>query len=313
MLAARYIGQGELIIREKAVIGLNEDVDMWSAGKEIARQVKTLSKLQKEQFYKLTRKEEMLEVAENFIVAAGDNPERVKAAEAVSENIQEAAIFFNNDISTEDKAKCLFLQLALTNHSCAPNSSWTAATAAPRQLELRAAQNIEKGQEINVNYIIEEGRYASREKRQDRLKEGWGFDCRCSTCCPTDNEHKDEDIRQKIRLLRSNMSEECNQAVEGVRWPKLLELQQQVVDMVEKLPEGVLLLTREYQSMAHMEQLARAQGGNDRWKQLLEKLKVERCWKEFEKCEAKLENWKEEKKKGGNPTIEEIQDFLWLM
>merc|ERR1712083_462683 len=118
----------------------------------------------------------MLEVAHNFTTAAGDDPERLTAASAVSEHIQETAIFFNNDISTEDGAKCLFLQLALTNHSCAPNSGWTAKPEVPRQLELRAAMDIDKGQEITVNYIIEEGRYASREKRQDRLKEGWGFE-----------------------------------------------------------------------------------------------------------------------------------------
>ena len=98
----------------------------------------------------------MLEISKNLSLSAADDPVKVSAAKKVAETADEIAIFFNNDISTEDSCKCLFLLMALTNHSCCPNSSWTAVAADnPRLLELRAATDIREGEEVTVNYIIQ--------------------------------------------------------------------------------------------------------------------------------------------------------------
>ena len=113
------------------------------------------------------------------------------------------------------------------------------------------------------------------------------------------------------------MIAECNLEVENVNWAQLSQFQNKLVHLVEQLPEGPLLLTREYQSQVHLSQLARDQpaltSATDRWKQLLERMKVKRCWVEYNRCQEKLKNGKKKFDEGKNPDLEEIQEFIWLM
>ena len=121
-MATKNIKTGDMIIKESAVIALPEDIGMWEAGVEITKQVSKASQEQKKEFYKLTYKQNLLNISASFMKAAGDDKEKQEKAKLVNKNIKETAIFFNNDIATEDGYKCLFPNLALTNHSCATNS-----------------------------------------------------------------------------------------------------------------------------------------------------------------------------------------------
>ena len=199
LVAAKNIKTGDLIIKESAVVALPEDIGIWEAGAEITKQVLKVNQEQKNEFYKLTYKQNLLNISESFMKAAGNDKEKEEKAKLVSKNIKETAIFFNNDIATEDGYKCLFPNLALTNHSCALNSSWTGSRETPRLLELRAVRDIKEGEEVTVNYIIVEGRYSTTDARQTRLKDGWEFECKCKLCATG----AEGDLKQKKRDLHT--------------------------------------------------------------------------------------------------------------
>ena len=101
------------------------DADTWEAGAEIQRQVDNLAKDDKVEFFKLTKMKKLLDICDAFVAAAGDNSDNIKKANLAEKYKHVTAVFYNNDISAADESKNLFLTLALLNHSCAPNSSWS--------------------------------------------------------------------------------------------------------------------------------------------------------------------------------------------
>jgi len=312
---------GELILRESATIVLPSGIGIWEAGEKIYRQVEKLTKSQKEEFYKLTRKKGLLEVSQNLLKAAGDDLKKLEMARSVANRIEETAIFFNNDIKTEDDCKCLFIQLALTNHSCCPNSSWTGGSKNPRQLELRAAKDIEEGEEVTVNYIIVEARFLDKMGRRARLLDGWGFKCVCFLCDQNSDrieaQEKEEKLKSEIRKIQQEMTQECDRNPALVNWKTLCSLQKEILDLVSQLASAQLLLFREYQSLVNLSQLARNQTqlnqALEAWRQLLERLNVERAWKDYQSCLDKLELYRGFLKTDNPPNDSEIRQFLWLM
>jgi len=312
---------GELILRESATIILPSGIGIWEAGDQIYRQVEKLPIYQREEFYRLTRKKGLLEVSQNLLNAAGDDLKKRKMAESVSERIEETAIFFNNDIKTEDDCKCLFLKLALTNHSCCPNSSWTGGSKNPRQLELRAAKEIPEGEEVTVNYIIVEARFLDKSVRQARLLDGWGFHCVCPLCAFNPDlfemQEREERTKCEIRKIQHEMTQECDRNPALVNWRTLSSLQKEILDLVSSLVSAQLLLFREYNSLVHLAQLAREKTllsqTLEQWEQLLKELNVERAWKDYKSCLDKLEQYSGYLTKRNPPTDNEIRQFLWLM
>lgn len=224
-----------------------------------------------------------------------------------------SAIFYNNDISTVDDSKCLFLTLALLNHSCASNSSWARGGEDPRVLELRAIKNIKAGEEVSVNYISVEGRYSSRNDRQQRLFEGWGFKCICPLC----ESGLEEDIKLRIRAIQEEMRDKCNTCVDEIDWMSLAECQVNVVDLVSQLSTAPLLLPRECQSLANLGQLARNRHFKEKalelWKEILMKRRVKQAMIQFKKIENLFDDWKKTFDRKLRPDEEEIEKFLWLM
>jgi len=313
LVAARKIKTGELILKENATIALPQDIDAWEAGDIIAKQVEKLNKEQQTEFYKLTYKQGLVNLSEQFVAAAGSDEEKQKKSVDVQKQILKTAIFFNNDIATEDGFKCLFPSLALTNHSCAPNSSWTAQAETPRQLELRAVKDIEQGVEVTVNYIVVEGRFMTRESRQSRLKEGWEFNCECTLC----TSEEEDDLKLSIRCLQEEMIHECDQSIDHIDWDRLAQLQRQVVTSVSHLSCAPMLLPREYQSLAHLSHLGRDEEllelGLEEWENLVKTLQIKRAETEMESVKTKLTEWKQNLKKKLPPHEKEVKEFLWLM
>lgn len=100
------------------------DLDTWEAGPAIQKQVDKLPADDRLRFYELTKMQRLLDLCGTLRAAAGGNTDQLRRAEQAEQHALVSAIFYNNDISAADESKCLFLTLALLNHSCAPNSSW---------------------------------------------------------------------------------------------------------------------------------------------------------------------------------------------
>lgn len=202
------------------------EADTWSAGQAIQRQVDRLSEENRKEFFKLTKMQRLLDICDEFVAAAGDNNVNIKKAQMAEKFKDVTAIFYNNDISSVDESKCLFLTMALLNHSCDPNSSWARAEENARILELRAIREIEAGEEITVSYISVEGRYSDTAARQTRLRNGWAFTCICRLC----QTREEDDIKAEIRGLQAKMTGECDTALDRIDWARLTSFQEQVLD-----------------------------------------------------------------------------------
>lgn len=190
LVATRQIKKGELVLAEQPAVVVQDGGDLAATGERVKKQVSSLSPSLSSQFYQLTRKPGVEELAAQLSQAAGRDPEKRLIADKVSANARETAIFLNNDIGADEDTKCLYLSLALTNHSCAPNCAWTCALEPPntKKMELRAIRNIKPKEEVTVSYTMVECRFSCTSERQSRLKEGWAFACNCTICSTGEEE-----------------------------------------------------------------------------------------------------------------------------
>lgn len=313
LVAAKNISVGDLILADKAVIKVSGDADTWEAGAEIHKQVSKLSEYQRSEFFKLTKMEQLLDICETFIVAAGDDPDKVSKADAVRKYKNVTAIFYNNDISSEDDSKCLYLTLALLNHSCSPNSCWSQSVKDPSMMELRAIRDITQDEEITVSYICVEGRYSDTETRQGMLMKGWGFQCRCFLC----ESRSEDDLKLNIRNIKKEMILECEKSIDEIDWCLMALHQEKILDNVQKLSCAPLLLPRECQSLVNLAQLARKaqlqEKALDLWRMVIDKLNIERTRENYKMAKVQLSEWSSNLKNKSRPHRCEIEIFLWLM
>ncbi|CZT45226.1 uncharacterized protein RSE6_05520 [Rhynchosporium secalis] len=84
-----------------------------------------------------------------------------------------------SDASTSSISHALFPQTARINHSCLPNAQGN-YNPATQKFNVHATRDIERGEEVKLNYLMEEG--GLRRSRMERLREGYGFDCKCPAC-----------------------------------------------------------------------------------------------------------------------------------
>ena len=82
------------------------------------------------------------------------------------------------------KASVLNLNIALLNHSCAPNALCCDTNPDDDfSVELRALKNIRKGEEITICYYRDVKEFGSiPRKRKTALNKYLGFDCKCPVC-----------------------------------------------------------------------------------------------------------------------------------
>lgn len=313
LVATKDLNMGDLIVKDRAVICVGADLDSWEAGPEIQKQVDKLPADDRLRFYELTKMQRLLDLCGTLRAAAGGNSDQLRKAEQAEQHALVSAIFYNNDISAADESKCLFLTLALLNHSCAPNSSWARAGENVKELELRAIRDIRRGEEITVNYISVEGRYSDKDTRQQKLAEGWGFKCCCSLC----TSGAEEEIKSRIRALQLGMVAACEASPARVDWAALARAQEKVVAAVGGLACAPLLLPRECQSLANLAQLARRPHlltqALELWLEVLHRRKIKQAIKQFEQIQQSFKDWRKNLEKGLQPHDREIENFLWLM
>lgn len=72
----------------------------------------------------------------------------------------------------------LLPEIARINHDCRPNAAYFFDQATLTH-HVHAIRAIYPGEEISITYINNE---IPRDKRISRLRNGWGFECSCSTC-----------------------------------------------------------------------------------------------------------------------------------
>lgn len=180
LLSTKTIKQGELIIREKAVV-----IIPFNQKKQVS------SSMLMQQFEQLNEK------TQNAVLS-------LHSEKSNSNNLQEKLndILDCNGIEVVPvNSVALYLTIPRINHSCRPNVVWSWVAGSYNVKEIRAVREIEAGEELCANYIDSfEGTLSSCIERQKRLKK-WHFTCTCEICSlePIKREENDR-IRESLSI-----------------------------------------------------------------------------------------------------------------
>eukprot|EP01083_Nonionella_stella_P072318 194896_1 len=202
MLSTCDIKRGTIICTERAIIVLPE----FAKSKMtfyIKQQFLLLSKTQKNIYKSLSPK----------MTTKNDT--------SSNDNLKLLSIFVNNQITIkEGKSACIFPLISRVNHCCIGNAHWT-WNETLKQLRLVALKDIQKDEEIMVNYCVEP---MVMNDRKARLKSGWNIVCECAMCCNDKMEH----VMREYLTLNKSLESAISKPLEGYK------AAQKLVKTVEK-------------------------------------------------------------------------------
>ena len=209
LVAARDIKKGEEILIDNIVITLGIPEGVLTSpitptitptiARSLKQQIQALPEEKVTQFYNLKK-------MDNFVISERD----LKIARR--ENcLRELKIFRSNKVEA-GKTELLVFNLALINHSCAPNADYYLKPSENEdqkkvevKYEIRAIKDICKGEEITIFYLQFMYGCTPEHVRQTILKNNFGFDCKCNVCCGKVDDQESIIIRiVKILWLSDN-------------------------------------------------------------------------------------------------------------
>ena len=272
IVAARDIKMGELIFNDKPVI--KQPVDP-NSGKpacpidSLNLQIGKLPTEAKYQFYKLWTWSEFDTKILTIV------PEHVFANRNKTE-FEGLKLFLGNArFNRKGNYFSLYLNLALVNHSCAPNAEEgelrpeIETKDQVHQYELRAIKGISRGEEINTSYFYNsiKGFGYDAQKMKEGLMQEQSFDCVCSVC--SGQVADQQEILKRLAELQLQFNPEV---IGFEKWE--VRIQDKIVDLTMQLYIGKLDdKIRELDIMVRIAHLARDQNlvrkAMDMWKQLV--------------------------------------------
>jgi hypothetical protein len=186
LVAIEDIPKGTRILSESPVITTPErqrDIEWLMT--HIAQQVASLSERQLQSFLSMHNLYPYVNIAE-----------------------QSLGIFRTNGLPIEANGigAGIFLEACRINHACDNNAQkhWNQRI---QQHTIHALRDIPKGEEITITYL---GLDSSREVRQKKLKEKFGFLCSCRLCSlPTDQSHENDRRLEQIGQLDNLIGFDC--------------------------------------------------------------------------------------------------------
>ena len=314
LVAAKEIKRGELIFIDKPAI---EDVSTtkWEANKEteiklFMKKIDNLPSEAKKQFYLLNGYDD-----KSFTDLQSSDGE----IDATME------VFFRNSriVNQEFMIFSLYLNMALLNHSCAPNADVGKllekddAGKLYNRIEIRAIKDISKGEEIT--WCVSLGTSTTfavlrtSEARKMFIKEEFGFECKCCACSDLDADQENiaMELFDHIQTLpstdmyRKGLSE----------WARHAEKLDKMNDLTQELKIGnAKVKWNAMISLAKTAQLARNQNlvskGLDMLKKFSGDIQMEEARLVYEKLERDLAQWSNNLKSKKTPTRKEIEFFL---
>jgi len=298
LVAARDIEKGQLIFIDKPVIKLAMNVkgkfepDFMAS---LNQQIESLPTEARAQYYKLTTRDE---ADGNIYNLSRRDWEALK-------------LFHSNSKIYRDEFVVLHLNIALVNHSCAPNATYSNKEDQEElSVELRANKSINKGEEITICYFSGLRRVLKLggvpRKRKAAIKKDCGFDCNCPVCLGQVPDQ--EKTLKKLIELHSKLNPTPSD------WKREAGLCSRIVDLTMELYIGDPLekfwASHELLRFAH---LARdkdlVKKATAMAKQVVGELKLERIQREYENLEMGLASWSKEFSSSNAPEKREIDFF----
>lgn len=167
--------------------------------------------------------------------------------------------------------KGIFLEASRLNHSCVPNAyfDWHEDLAGPGQgrLAVYAIIDIERNEEILVNYGAQEDSSKLVATRQQEFQDVYDFTCTCRACVPgTDFARQGEQCRTRLPALYTSIAQYRDFNTRGQReglYSSITAVHQCLLANDTVYPQRAEIL-RELASYYHR-WLSQAQGYSDQW------------------------------------------------
>ena len=267
LVASRDIDAGELILKDKIVVthprnaillseedrsavvvqdhGNNEDVfnlpRISYPRNSLLQQVEKLSKSEQEEFWQLSCKDDKY----GHVYEKGS---KLRALGIMMTN----GMFFNDTRNNVD----LCLSIALINNSCLPNCVDHPTLEDQNIREVRAVENIKKGEEITISYETN-SMYEKKAVRQKKIKKHWDFDCICSRCAEGDvQEEMDLKVSMdKLMAMMAAASSSIPDMMMTKTWEKLATWEDKQIDLLRRVSFASIQMPHELASMVKFAQL----------------------------------------------------------
>jgi len=232
LFARRRLSAGEVVLKEKPLLTLTTPHTPKTLAKyvaELRQKVRSLPEDKQEDFFQLS-------IARPAICTK-DRTESMMMG-----------IFQTNSITIRelDKLKgkelgaAVYPKASRLNHSCAPNVA-CGFDSAKNMIEVRAVQDVDVGEELQVCYIDPVN---MAEDRGKLLKARYNFQCDCKVCSlPPEQLQNNDKVRREILGLGNNLEDVYrDQPVKALRFAKmrLERIEKMGVEMIEILPQAYM-------------------------------------------------------------------------
>ena len=300
LIAARDIKIGELIFIDKLAISIPDA----SAVDSLMKQIEKLPSEAKKLFYQMEPTSDPLINS----VAKGHGSKELK-------------ILINNGNEVESESEWeLFLNIALLNHSCAPNAfigSLQPTDSFPmKRYEIKAVRDISKGEEVTVCYLLDGENIGPKAQRQLKLRINHALsDCKCLVCSGETPDQEDlvEEYGRIFDTLKFKGYDNHYKKT-LLDWKKEAMMMEKILDITPQLYIAkVDDKYRAYNLVAEAAQMARDPVLLKRAMAMFMKLEEEtkfeevRSWRE--RMQKRLAQWSTQFKSRKLPTKKEIDYF----
>ncbi|KAI3390568.1 hypothetical protein diail_9192 [Diaporthe ilicicola] len=193
VFATRPIARGTRILAERPLLSItNNDSSILAVASRLSRE-------DRHRLLSLSRNDAKRNSLLRLAAAAWES---FPSLSSFTRNRDLLNIFYNNNfyLTGSSGERAVFLTVARINHSCVPNAQGNVNTALPGgQFTIHALKAIADGDEITISYLHDE--LAVRSARQQRLKEGYGFECACDICNTAGlGEKRDESHQRRLKI-----------------------------------------------------------------------------------------------------------------
>ncbi len=209
VFATKAISRGTRILAERPTFIIREDSDLYPAlthiSEEDRKYVTQLSVHATNKPGAWDWMEASWHVAGRSLSSKPNRPSRAEYQTLL-------AAFRNNNFDIGGGSRAIFRDICMLNHSCHYNAQGN-YNEAIGSLTIHAVKPIDTDDEITISYLVEHG--ATRDLRQARLHQGYGFECKCPACDLTStNSEEREAARREVRREVAGLAQSTTQGTE---------------------------------------------------------------------------------------------------
>ena len=235
LISTRKIKAGKVIIKENPIIkhvGWVENIQEFLEKFQelpVEMKIRYISLYDPEEKSKVVNKD-MLEKVEDI-------------GEGASAMFKVWRILWANGVCIGEKAgskvKGVYHTISRINHSCKANVVFGLEEPENDSMIITTCRDINKNEEILLNYIGAESIFNTKQERQDELQENWYFRCECEVCSKTREELKEnEEIRRNIKMCKEKIRNCVEPKIDVTE--KALAMGKQKLVLMHKIKEEVL-------------------------------------------------------------------------